>query len=194
MHTHRFILAAGAVLVASQASIAAPPVPYSLHAIHADLQEQLDQAGNINGTVGQAARTAAHLLAAHNESQERAVLPLLRTGPDSRPPASTTRNSPNQPEPPDAAMDLIAALADLYAIAGEADRADVSRIAERLIWHEMTDIEIVLPALALVNPDEQRQRISPAHTAAPGTTGALYGSETTPLMGVGNPHAAGASK
>ena len=194
MHTHRFILAAGAVLVASQASIAAPSVPYSLHAIHADLQEQLDQAGTINGNVGEAARTAAHLLAEHNESQERAVPPLLQPPPHSRRPESTTQKRLDQPEAPDAAMELMAALADLYAVAGEADRADVSRIAERIIWHEMTDIEILLPALALVDASEQHRRISPAHTAARDKTGALYGSETTPLMGVGNPHADGSSK
>lgn len=183
MHKHSFVLAAGAVLFASHAAIAAPQVPYTLHAIHADLQDQLEDAAAIHGDIGKAAHVASRLLAPHNAAQEQSYLSLPQAGEEVSPAGST-----GQPQAGDTATALMTALVDLYAIASEGDREDVSRIAERLIWHEMTDIEFLLPAAARVSATAQTQPVSSPHPVPGDLVGALYGADPTPLMGVGNPH------
>lgn len=155
---------AGALLFASQASVAAPQAPYALRAIHADLQEQLDAACNTAGPVGDAARTAASLLASHNAAQEQAAT-----------------------IPGDGAQDLMTALVELYAIAEETGHGDISRVAERLIWHETADAEVLTTAA-------NYQYTVRAQSTADASAGPLYGPNPTPMMGIGNPHKPGLAK
>lgn len=164
MQTKLVSIAAGALLFASQASVAAPQAPYALRAIHADLQEQLDAACNAAGPVGDAARTAASLLASHNAAQEQA--------------ATAQR---------DGAQELMTALVELYAIADETGHGDIRRVAERLIWHETADAEILATAA-------NYQYMANGPSTADASAGPLYGPHPTPMMGIGNPHKAGIAR
>ena len=164
MQTKLISIAAGALLFGSQASVAAPQAPYVLRAIHADLQEQLDAACNAAGPVGDAARTAASLLASHNAAQEQ---------------ASTA--------PGDGGQELMTALVELYATADETGHGDISRVAERLIWHETADADFLTAAA-------DYQYTVQGQSTADASAGPLYGPNPTPMMGIGNPHKPGLAK
>jgi hypothetical protein len=47
-------------------------------------------------------------------------------------------------------VDLVTAPVELYARAEDAGDAEIARIAERMIWHETGDVEVLHPAAVLV--------------------------------------------
>jgi len=47
-------------------------------------------------------------------------------------------------------VDLVTALVELYAAADEAGDAETARLAERMIWHETSDVEVLYPAALFV--------------------------------------------
>ena len=88
----------------------------------------------------------------------------------------------------DGDVDLVTALVDLYAAAEEAGDLETARLAERMIWHETNDVQLLYPAALLVHT---------SMTSRDGTTGPmgislepgpLYGEHPMPMMGVGDPH------
>ena len=59
-------------------------------------------------------------------------------------------------------------------------------MAERMIWHETSDVEVLYPAALLVGSIQAQAFAEPVEF--PATPGPLYGSGPFPMMGVGNPH------
>ena len=57
--------------------------------------------------------------------------------------------------------EAIGALVKLFAAAEAEGEADVSRLAERIIWHELTDAEILYSAAALVGATVQAGMAEP---------------------------------
>lgn len=194
------LIVAAAVSAIAVPAIAAPDeTPYALSAVHADFQAQLEQVADRPGEVGGAARVAADLMAPHNAAQERLVLPLLgwadamATGrmmtkadfPD-RMPVETELSRLY-----DGDVNLVTALVELYAAADEVGDAETGRLAETMIWHETSDIEVLYPAALLVEAAMQAHASSahPATVTIP--PGPLYGVQPTQMMGVGDPHRPG---
>jgi hypothetical protein len=58
-------------------TIAASPIPASLHAEHQQLRQQLEQATREPGALGDAANEVSRLMKCHFEKEERYSLPPL---------------------------------------------------------------------------------------------------------------------
>lgn len=191
----KLIIAAVITALAVPAIAAPNETPYALSAEHADNQDQLERITGRSDEIGAAARAAADLLKPHNAAQERLVLPLLgwaeaATTGTVLPTALPDRNSleTELSQLYDGDVDLVTALVDLYAAAEEAGDSETARLAERMIWHETNDVQLLYPAALLVHT---------SMTSRDGTTGPmgislkpgpLYGEHPMPMMGVGDPH------
>jgi|TARA_R100000935_G_C2836095_1_gene168187 hypothetical protein len=88
----------------------------------------------------------------------------------------------------DSDVDLVIALVDLYAAADEAGQPETVRLAERMIWHEVSDVQVLYPAALLVGASLQAQLSIPRPAGFQIDPGPLNGSSPFPMMGVGNPH------
>ena len=88
----------------------------------------------------------------------------------------------------DSDVDLVIALVDLYAAADEAGQPETVRLAERMIWHEVSDVQVLYPAALLVGASLQAQLGIPSPAGFQIDPGPLYGPSPFPMMGVGNPH------
>ncbi|HRY26338.1 MAG: hypothetical protein H6852_09215 [Geminicoccaceae bacterium] len=160
-----FIIAAVVSAFAATASAAPFTTPYVLSAVHADFLTQLEKVAETPGEIGTAARAAADLLAAHNEAEERVALPLLGLTEEvaegkavDDPEATLASLESLQAELPllvEGQAEAIGALVKLFAAAEAEGEADVSRLAERIIWHELTDAEILYSAATLVGATVQ---------------------------------------
>ncbi|WP_297977233.1 hypothetical protein, partial [uncultured Amaricoccus sp.] len=49
----------------------------------------------------------------------------------------------------DGRIEVVSALAELFAAADADGQPDISRLAERMVWHEMGDAEVLYPAAVL---------------------------------------------
>ena len=132
--------------------------PYALSAVHADFQAELERTARLPGEVGAAAGAAAELMAPQNAAQERLVLPLLgwadavASGREAKMPdiPDRTRIDAELSQLYDRDVDLVTALVELYAAADEAGDAETARLAERMIWHQTSDVEVLYPAALFV--------------------------------------------
>lgn len=187
------------LIIAVMSALATPAIaapddsPYALRAVHADFQAQLEKIAATPGTIGIAGRVAADLMAAQNAAQERLVLPLLDWA--DAPAADLARIDPvpwtqalraEMPRLAEGDVALVTALVELYAAAEEAGQPAIALVAERMIWHETSDVEILYPAALLIS--ERQPQAFAKLFAVPTTPGPLYGSGPFPMMGVGNPH------
>lgn len=190
----KLIIAAVAWALAAPAIAASYDAPYALSAVHADFEAQLEQVAAAPGAIGAAGRVAADLMAAQNAAQERLVLPLLGW-------ADTTAagNAVPMAELPDLLgleaelsqlydgdVDLVTALVELYAAADEAGQSETARMAERMIWHQTSDAEVLYPAALLVGLRQAQAHMESVEV--PARPIPLYGSRSFHMMGVGNPH------
>ena len=152
------------IIAAALSALALPAVaapfeaPYALGAVHADFQAQLERAADLPGETGAAARAAAGLMAPHSAAQERLVLPLLGWA-DPRAagsmaaiaaPADRMRLEAEVAQLYDADVDVVTALVELYAAAEAVGDVETARLAERMIWHETSDVEVLYPAALMV--------------------------------------------
>ena len=132
--------------------------PYALSAVHADFQAALEQTRRFQSEVGAAAGAAAELMAPQNAAQERLVLPLLgwadavASGREAKMPdiPDRTRIDAELSQLYDRDVDLVTTLVELYAAADEAGDAETARLAERMIWHQTSDVEVLYPAALFV--------------------------------------------
>ena len=132
--------------------------PYALSAVHADFQAELERTTRFPGEVGAAAGVTADLMAPHNAAQERLVLPLLgwadtvASGREAKMPdiPDRTRIDAELSQLYDRDVDLVTTLVELYAAADEAGDAETARLAERMIWHQTSDVEVLYPAALFV--------------------------------------------
>lgn len=158
MHTS-FVVAA--IVSALVATASAPPfeTSYALSAPHADFLMQLENAGAAPGRTGAAARAAAGLVGPYMEVEERVVLPFLAhmeavaTGQTPVDPQILARLQSLTTEMPllrDVEIEVVSALVDLFATAEEEGQREISRLAERMIWHQTNDAEVLYPAALLV--------------------------------------------
>jgi hypothetical protein len=191
----KLIIAAVITALAVPAIAAPNETPYALSAVHADNQGQLERITGRPDEIGAAARAAADLLKSHNAAQERMVLPLLgwaETATDGTafPAALPDRNSleAELSRLYDGDMDLVTALVNLYVAAEEAGDSETSRLAERMIWHETTDFQVLYPAALLVHTAMTTRDGSMGPVQIGAEPGPLYGEHPMPMMGVGNPH------
>lgn len=154
----KLIIAAVASALAVPAVAAPAASPYALSAVHADFQDELAQIAAMPDEIGAAARAAAALMGPHNAAQESLLLPLLAradaaaTGrastPAVLPDAATLQADLTQLQEGDVA--LVTALAELYAAADGAQDPAIARLAERMIWHQTADVDVLYPAALLV--------------------------------------------
>jgi hypothetical protein len=86
-------------------------------------------------------------------------------------------------------VELLGAPAHLYAVADETGQSETTRLAERMIWHETSDVEVLYPAAVLVGSVIHGPRIGAAPLGVQTGPGPLYGPNPVPMMGVGDPHA-----
>jgi hypothetical protein len=91
----------------------------------------------------------------------------------------------------DGDVNLVATLADLYAVAVEAGDLETARLAERTIWHENGDTEVLYPAALLVIAALQAGDTGFGPMEGPLGQAPLYGAQPVPMMSVGNPHEPG---
>lgn len=198
MHTKLIV---SVVLSALAATATAAPfeAPYSLTAVHADFQSQLEQVAGTAGEVGTTARIAADLMGPHNAAQEKLILPILGFAD-----VATGRQMPMDLQMPerlqvleaelaqiyDSDVGLVVALVDLYAAADEAGQPETMHLAERMIWHEVSDIEVLYPAALLVGASLQAQLSLSNPVGFQIDSWPLNGAGPFPMMGVGNPHKA----
>lgn len=185
-------------LLASGSLAGALDVPYTMKAVHADFEAQLAAVAAEPGDLGLAARSAARLFEAQNARQAELVLPLIGTGDlvaHPRPPADT--RLPERAQTFTGALpallageeSVVSALSELYAAADLAEKPEVALLAERIIWHQTNDVEVLYPQAVLVSTmDGEAPVVCVTRSAAPGE-GALYGPNPTAMMGVGDPHA-----
>jgi hypothetical protein len=194
----KFIIAAAVSALAASASAAPHGTPYALGAVHADFQAQLEEVAGTPGEVGAAAGVAADLMRRHNAAQERLVLPLLgradaaSTGKVLADPDLAERAQQLKTELPqlfEGDVELLGALAELYAVADEDGQPEILRLAERLIWHQTSDVEVLYPAAVLVGSIVPGPRIGAGPIDVQTGPGPLYGLNPVPMMGVGSPHA-----
>ncbi|GKY89918.1 hypothetical protein [Sinisalibacter aestuarii] len=143
--------------------------PYALSAVHADFQAQLEKITTRPGEIGAAARAAAELMALQNAAQERLVLPLL--GWVGVVPTSRMVDLPDRmrieaelSQLYDGDVNLVTALVELYAVADENGDAETTRLAETMIWHQTSDIDVLYPSALLVDM-AARAHPSSAHPA-----------------------------
>ena len=165
MHTNLIVSAVLSALATT--ALAAPfEAPYSLSAVHADFQSQLEQIAGKSGALGSTARVAADLMGPHNAAQEKLILPILGFADVAA--GGQMRTDPQMPERlqvleaelaqiHDSDVDLVIALVDLYATADEAGQPETVRLAERMIWHEVNDVQVLYPAALLVGASLQAQ-------------------------------------
>lgn len=172
-----FTAAAVVCAIATTASAAPSATPYVLSAAHEDFVMQLDDAANVPGQIGTAARTAADLLRRHNETEEAVVLPLLglaETAMSSTmttwPARGTTDLRARLPGILDGQEEVVIALVELFAAAEEQGRPDISRLAERVVWHETGDAEILYPAAILVSSGVERDMDEASPSDGAGST------------------------
>lgn len=194
---HKTLTLAAALSTLVLPAIAAPDeAPYALSAEHAEFQAQLEWVAERPGAIGLAARTAADLMLPHNAAQERLVLPLLVWA-DAAAAAHTVTvpDLPNQmrleaelSQLYDGDVKLVTALVELYATADEAGDAETARLAETVVWHETSDIEVLYPAALLVASAIRAQSLP----TIPAADQVAPGPQPVPMMGVGNPHGPGA--
>lgn len=153
------LIVAAALSALSIPALAAPSETlYALSAVHADFQAELERTARLPGEVGAAAGAAAELMGPHNAAQERLVLPLLgwadaiASGREAKMPdiPDRTRIEAELLQLYDRDVDLVTALVELYAAADEAGDAEAARLAERMIWHETSDVEVLYPAALFV--------------------------------------------
>lgn len=153
------LIIAAALSALSIPALAAPnETPYALSAVHADFQAELERTARLPDEVGAAAGAAAELMAPHNAAQERLVLPLLgwadavASGREAKLPdiPDRTRIDAVLSQLYDRDVDLVTALVELYAAADEAGDAETARLAERMIWHQTSDLEVLYPAALFV--------------------------------------------
>lgn len=134
------------VAVASAFAAPAAAMTYDENAfrtIHADFQTQLEEAAALPAETGSAARNAAVLMAAQNNAQERLVLPCLTDA--GQTPAAKALHA-EMPTLLEGDIALVTALVELYGAAETAGQPDTARMAERMIWHETSDIHMLYPA------------------------------------------------
>lgn len=133
--------------------------PYGLSAIHQDFLSQLKQVASESGDVGAAARAAVGVLDPHFKLEESVVLPVLSYAVDAAGgnasaipefPARLARLKAELPLLLDAETNLFGTLVELYAVADADGRSEIVQLAERMIWHETNDAEILYPAAVLV--------------------------------------------
>ena len=162
----------GLIIVAVTSALAGPAiaapdyVPYSLSAAHADFQAQLEKTAAEPGAIGTAGRVAADLMAVQNAAQEQLVLPLLGwADATAAGDISTVADLPNRMRVEaelaqlyDGDAELVIALAELSAAAEEAGQAEIALMAERMIWHQTGDIEVLYPAALLVSSIQAQAR------------------------------------
>lgn len=142
-------------------SAASFDAPFALTAPHADFLAQLEEAAATPDEIGAAARIAADVYGPHNAAEEAIVMPLL--GRAEAAAAGTASHADTQsmqeaaaalgtefPALVDGQANVVAALVDLYAAAVGQDRMDLAGLAERMIWHETSDAEVLYPAAMLV--------------------------------------------
>jgi hypothetical protein len=142
------------------------------------------------GTIGTAARLAADLMAAQNAAQERLVLPLLgwadAAAAGKVAPVADLPNRMNLEAELihlyDSDVDLVTALVELCAAAEEAGQPGFALMAERIIWHQTSDVDVLYPASLLVASIQAPAFAEPMHF--PTTAEPLYGSGQLPMMGV----------
>lgn len=154
------IVTAVTAAFAATAGAAPSETPNVLTVVHADFLLQLEEVARAPGEIGAAARTAADLMAAHNAAEQTLVLPFLAHSesvaaaqtPMVAPPtlASMERLQTDLPGLIDAQTEVVIAAVDLFAAADTEGRPDIARLAERIIWHEMGDAEVLYPAAILV--------------------------------------------
>jgi hypothetical protein len=154
------IITAVTAAFAATAGAAPSQTPNVLSVVHEDFLLQLDEVARTPGAIGAAARTAADLMAAHNAAEETLILPFLAHSDAvaaAEPPvvapqtlASMERLQAELPGLIDAQTEVVIAAVELFAAADIEGRADIARLAERIIWHEMGDAEVLYPAAALV--------------------------------------------
>lgn len=189
-----FIIIAVALALAPPAIAAPDDPPYALSAVHADFQEQLERAIAVPGATGAAGRVAAGLMAAQSAAQERLVLPLLGWADAiAAGDMATVVDFPNRirveaelSQLHDGDVDLVTALVELHAAAEEAGQDEIVVMAERMIWHQTNDVEVLYPAALLIS--SMRGRVFAEPFAFPAMPGPLYGPGPVPMMGVDNPH------
>ncbi|MEC5291183.1 hypothetical protein VQ045_09280 [Aurantimonas sp. E1-2-R+4] len=160
-----FIVSAVASVFAATASAAPLEAPYVLSVAHADFLTQIEKVAGTPGQIGGAARTAADRLGPHIEAEERAVAPFLGLIKEVAEGKAVAGSQPTlaslQAELPlliDGQVEAIGALAELYAAGEEGGRPDVSRLAERIIWHEMSDAEFLYPTAVLIGSTVEADR------------------------------------
>ena len=193
-----FIVAAAVSAFAATASAAPVEAPYVLRATHADFGMQLGEVAATPGEIGAAALAAADLLAPHVAAEERVVLPLLGLAPalaDGEPVSDArdvlARADALRAELPwlaEAKVEIVSALAGLFAAGDAAGRPEIARLADRMIWHELGDLEILYPAAALVGAAIQARMAEASVPAIAVGPAPLYGREPVPMMGLGSPH------
>lgn len=193
------------VIAAVLSSLAVPAIaapsetPYALSAVHADFQAELEQTAGLPGEIGAAARAVADLMRLHSAAQERLVLPLLgrvdavaigrKAGGPDLPDRMRIESELSQLYEGDVA--LVTALVELYAVAEEMGDTETTRLAERMIWHESGDVDVLYPAALLVASTEWTQ-VGGMGPADPQTgAGPLHGEDPLPVPGIGNPHGPG---
>ncbi len=194
MRTSFVVSAVAASVFAATASADPLEIPYLLSAAHADFLTQLEEVAGTPGQIGGAARAAADLLGPHIEAEERAVLPSLGLIEEVTEGKAVAGSLPTlaslQAELPlliDGQIEAIGALAELYAAGDAGDRPEVSRLAERIIWHEMSDAEFLYPAAVLVGSTARAAEVDASESQS--DPAPLYGRDPIPMMGLGNPHA-----
>ena len=184
----RNLIIAAALSALAMPAIAAPgETPYALGAVHADFQARLERVAERPDEIGAAARRAAGLMQSHNAAQERLILPLLGRAEAAAGRLATVGELPEGmrlevevAELYESDLGLVTALAELYAAADEAADTETARLAERVIWHEMSDVEVLYPAALLVDAT-----IRPA-------PGRLQVEHPVPVTGAGDPPEAAA--
>lgn len=146
-------------VVATAASAATFDTPYGLSAIHQDFLSQLKKVASESGDVGAAARAVVGVLEPHIKLEESVVLPVLSYAVDAAGgnaslnpelPARSARLKAELPLLLDAESNIFGTLVELYAVADADGRSEIVQLAERMIWHETNDAEILYPAAVLV--------------------------------------------
>lgn len=183
-------LFASSAQFASSALAAAPDVPYAMRAVHADFEAQLTAVASEPGELGLAARDAARLFEAQNARQAALVLPLVAAGgATARPPETVQSFERALPALLQGEDRVVVALSELYAAADLAEKPAVAMLAERMIWHQTNDLEVLYPQAMRVSTEAAGPPVVCAAMRAAPAPGPLYGTHLIPLMGVGDPHA-----
>ncbi len=179
----KLIIAAVVSVLALPALAAGNETPYALSAVHADFQAELEEIAGLPDEVGVAARAAADLMGPHNAAQERLVLPMLAwaDAATKKRAAGMALSDAQSLEAEltrlrDGDVELVTALVALYAAAEAAQEPDIARRAERMIWHETGDVEVLYPAAQLVLAFMHPQAASMAPSAIHVGPGPLYGA------------------